>query len=161
MFRFLYIFSVVFFLLGGCASGPKISASVATIGEANIAIKGETFEVVALDFQKANSLEFQGLRAQVIRELTAKGMIPVNGVKLEPRYLVLFDYAVDVAVEEPYERRFVAVTYDSVARSIVHKIRVSSSGSTRSVPEIFPAIVRQAYIAFPQSRGFENVSIER
>jgi len=149
----------LFLLFTGCSTANKIAATTATIGEPNIKIAGESFDVLALDFSKATSLDFQSLRAQVIQEMSRKGMIQVNATKVEPRYLILFDYAVDLGDESPYERRFVAVTYDTKLEHIVHRIRVISKGTSNDVGNIFPPIVKHVYEIFPASNGFQNATI--
>jgi len=140
-------------MLSGCASSPR---SVTTsIGDNNITTSGKTIEVLALDFNKATSIEYQSLRAVVLQELTDKGMIPVNGAAVEPNYLVLFDYAVDLGTNEPFERRFVAVTFDSKLERIVHRIRLTSEGSTKAPMEIFPQLIKAAYRDYPKSTGIK------
>jgi hypothetical protein len=145
-------------LLTACAV-RGLQATTTTIGEPEIGVKGATFEVLALDFDKAVSTDFLALRAGVIQELSKKSMIPVNGFKVEPRYLVLFDYAVDIGVQTPYESRFVAVTHDIKLGRIVHRISVTSKGVSSNVAEVFPPIVRHVYSDFPASGGFKTVTI--
>ena len=137
-------------LFSGCTS-IKITSTAA--GTAGVPLAGTTFDVYPLDFSKSSSLEFHSLRSVAVTELSKKGMRLVDASKEEPTYLVLFDYAVGLGVEAAYERRFVSFTYDPRTKSMVHRSRVISEGSSKQATEIFPAIIRHVYETFPAGQA--------
>lgn len=146
--------SVVF--LSGCATlkGTEVSTT-----EADIKIEGSTVDLFPADFDKYKSSDFFALKSVALKELSSKGMRPVNALQVKPDYLIMLDYASDLGPSFNYERRLLLAMYEYESGIKVQHIKYSWISENKPTAISFKNMVSEAAKKLPLKAGVNEVNI--
>jgi hypothetical protein len=144
-------------MLLGLSNCTMVTANSVAVSEMpNPPSASATISVYPLDKNKANTVNYGAIARGFESDLTGQGFAVSTPFSTRTKYVVLIDYAIEMGVDQPWDRYITEIVYDTTDNKRVFQDDIESDGPSSDIVRVAALLFYQGAKDFKRGTVGEN-----